>query len=286
VDTPELRRFALLVHYDGAPFQGWQSQSGVPTVQDALEAVVARLLAGRRVPVMGSGRTDSGVHATGQVASLVLPSPWTAPALQRSLNAMLPRSIWVEAVVPVAMDFHPRFHARRRSYRYQVGTSPQTHSPHLRRVCWPLRRPPLPDPELLHAAAAQLPGERSFRPFARAGQEHRGSRCRVFSARWEPWGSLGWSFHITADRYLHHMVRYLVGTQMAVARGERPLAEFEALLAAGDTPATGRPVTSPPAPPEGLFLTQVEYDPPLPFTSGLESITPIPEVEPRAPSDP
>jgi tRNA pseudouridine38-40 synthase len=264
VNVPDAACFALLVHYDGAPFHGWQLQPDAPTVQGELERVLARITGGTRIPVTGSGRTDRGVHATGQVASVTLPDPagrWNAPALRRSLNALLPDTIWIEEVRRVPPSFHPRFDARRRSYRYRVGTSPQARSPLHARGCWPTDPVP-PDAALLHAAAALLPGDRSFRAFARAGQEERGDRCHLMAAAWHPWKEdaegeiLGWTFHVTANRYLHHMVRYLVGTMVAVARGERPLAELEALL---DDPDSGL-VTSPPAPAQGLFLTRVEYE--------------------------
>jgi tRNA pseudouridine38-40 synthase len=258
-NTPHVR-FALLLHYDGAPFHGWQLQPGLPTVQGEIERVLTRISGGDRVRVTGSGRTDRGVHATGQVAMLELPPRWEPVELRRALNALLPRSIWVAEAWACGARFHPRFDARRRSYRYQVGTAAAVHSPHLRRVCWPSDAAP-PDPDLLAAAAALLPGERAFGAFAQAGQEHLGDRCHVFEAAWRPWRDgeaalLGWSFHITANRYLHHMVRYLVGTMVEVARGHRPLDHLQALL---DEPETTL-VTSPPAPPEGLFLTRVEYD--------------------------
>jgi tRNA pseudouridine38-40 synthase len=260
VNAPETLRFALTVHYDGAPFHGWQLQPDVPTVQGTLEEVLARLAGGVRVPVTGSGRTDRGVHATGQVAAVDLLPRWDAAALRRSLNALLPSSVWVEEVRRVPPAFHPRFDARRRSYRYRVGTAPVASSPLLRRICWP-QGAPAPDPELLRGAADGILGEHSFRAFARAGQEERGDRCHVHAARWTPWRSeegesLGWTFHVTANRYLHHMVRYLVGTMLEIARGHRPPGDLAALLADPATPLR----TSPPAPPEGLVLERVEYE--------------------------
>ncbi len=260
MDAPETSRFALLLHYDGAPFHGWQLQPDAPTVQGAIEGVLARINGGAAVRVTGSGRTDRGVHATGQVASVDLPAQWTAARLRRSLNALLPEAIWVEEVRRVPDAFHPRFDARRRSYRYQVGTAPMARSPHLRRVCWPTDPAP-PDPVRLAEAAALLPGDRSFRAFARAGQEERGDRCLLHEAAWVPWcggdgAPLGWSFLVTANRYLHHMVRYLAGTMVEIGRGARPLADLAALLDDPETPL----VTSPPAPAEGLFLTRVEYE--------------------------
>lgn len=260
MNGPESVRFALTIHYDGGPFHGWQLQPNTPTVQGELERVLARITAGRRILVTGSGRTDRGVHATGQVASLELPPHWTALDLRKALNALLPPSIWVEKVCRVPSSFHPRFDARRRTYGYQVGTAFPVRSPFLSPFCWPSDDRP-PRAELLHAAAALLPGDRSWRAFARAGQEERGDRCHVIEAGWTPWRSgggemLGWRFQITANRYLHHMVRYLVGTMMAVARGDRPMDDMAVLL---DGPGSSL-VTSPPAPPQGLFLTRVEYE--------------------------
>jgi tRNA pseudouridine38-40 synthase len=246
------RRFRLTLQYDGSAFLGWQLQPGGRTVQGEVEAVLMRLTGIRR-PVVAAGRTDRGVHAMGQVAAVTLPGRWRAVELQRAMNALLPRDIWVESVRPAPGDFHPRYHAVARSYRYQLGLSTSAHSPFHRPWCWPLEREV--DPELLQRASTLIPGERSFKAFGKAGQEQRGDRCRVTEARWVPWEELGWAFHITADRFLHHMVRYLVGSMVEVARGRRPLEEIQLLL----SDPNSRLVTSPPAPAQGLFLYRVHY---------------------------
>lgn len=246
-------RFRLLLHYDGSRYHGWQFQPVEPTVQGELEVALARLSGARRT-VVGAGRTDRGVHATGQVASVDLPGRWDAPTLRRALNAVLPRDIWVERVDVADPSFHPRFDAVARSYAYRVGVSEGSASPFFRPWCWALRRPV--DRDLLAAAAAELVGDHSFRAFAKAGQEERGDRCLVHSATWEPWDDLGMVFRVTANRYLHHMVRYLVGTMVAIGRGERPPGDLGALLRL-EMPELK---TSPPAPPEGLFLTAVDYE--------------------------
>jgi tRNA pseudouridine38-40 synthase len=246
------RRFLLTLQYDGSAFLGWQSQPGGRTVQGEVEAVLMRLTGARR-PVVAAGRTDRGVHAMGQVAAATLSGPWRAVELQRAMNALLPKDIWVESVLPAPEDFHPRYEAVGRSYRYQLGLSTLAFSPFHRPWCWPLAREV--DPELLQRSAKLISGERSFKAFAKAGQEQRGDRCRVTEARWVPWEELGWAFHITADRFLHHMVRYLVGSMVDVARGRRPLEEIQLLLSDPDS----RLVTSPPAPAQGLFLYRVHY---------------------------
>lgn len=250
--APPERRFRLTLHYDGAGFFGWQVQPGMRTVQSELEAVLGRLAA-RPTPVLAAGRTDRGVHATGQVASALMPARWRAAELRRALNALLPPDVWVAAADEVAPGFHARYDAVARGYVYRVGTAEAAASPFVRRWCWPLGEPL--DAGALAEAAAALPGEHSFRAFAKAGQPERGERCTVMRAEWREWPGLGYAFHVVANRFLHHMVRYLVGTAVAAARGRRSAADTAGLLA-------GAPglETSPPAPPGGLFLTRVYYD--------------------------
>ncbi|TVP55589.1 MAG: tRNA pseudouridine(38-40) synthase TruA [Gemmatimonadales bacterium] len=259
MDSPDttstgLKRFALTLHYDGRTLHGWQLQKRVATVQGEIEDVLKRITGTRR-PVIGSGRTDAGVHALGQVASVDLPERWEAVELRSALNALLPRSIWVSEIRRVPPDFHPRFHATRRSYLYRVETSPDRFSPFRRGFCWALPEGLALDPELLDRCAAAIPGERSFRRFAKSGQPERGDRSRVESAGWtfDPDGTA--NFEISADRYLHHMVRYLVGTMVEVSVGRRPLDDMIELLNEPDTTLR----TSRPAPPEGLFLANVRY---------------------------
>ncbi len=250
-------RFKLTLHYDGSAFRGWQVQPGVLTVQGEIERAVVRLAGGRR-SVLGSGRTDAGVHATGQVAAVTMPARWTAPALARSLNALLPGAIWVRKAETVRDGFHPRRDAIARSYLYRVGTAPGAASPFHRRWCWPLCRPI--DLEAAGRAADRLAGTHEFRAFAKAGQPERGHACRVTGARWRRWDELGAVFEISANRFLHRMVRYLVGTMVDIALGRRDEADMAGLLEAQRGQQGGSVLTtSPPAPPGGLFLTRVEY---------------------------
>jgi len=254
VNSDEGTRFRLTLHYDGSGFSGWQLQPRARTVQGEVERAIGRLTGGRR-PVVAAGRTDSGVHATGQVATVALPNEWKdrIRELHRGLNALLPGDIWVQELRETSPEFHPRFHATGRSYRYQVGIRPEANSPFHRPWCWPVEEEM--EVDLLHRCAALLPGEGSFRAFAKAGQEHRGDRCRVEEAGWGRWEEVGLAFQISANRFLHHMVRYLVGTMVDVARHRRGLEEMVELLARPHTDL----VTSPPAPPQGLFLTGVAY---------------------------
>lgn len=236
---------------------GWQLQPRGRTIQGELEGAL-RKITGERYPVVGSGRTDSGVHATGQVAAVTLPARWDVKELHRALNALLPSDIWVESVEVVPEHFHPRFHAIARSYRYRLGLIPEASSPFFHPWCWPLGQSV--DEGLLDECASLLVGKHSFRSFAKAGQEHRGDQCEVAEAEWRPWEEVGLEFRISANRFLHHMVRYLVGTMVDVGLGRRTLEEWSILLSG----ESGELVTSPPAPPEGLFLSRVHYPDPLP----------------------
>ena len=176
--------------------------------------------------------------------------------MQRALNAVLPDDVWVESASEAEARFHARFSATAREYEYRVGTAASARSPFHDRWCWALLEPL--DRVLLDASAARIVGDHSFRAFAKAGQEHRGDRCIVHSATWSEWEA-GPCLTIRANRFLHHMVRYLVGTMVDIARGRRDIAELDRLLA-GDTSLD----TSPPAPAQGLFLTHVDYDAPDP----------------------
>lgn len=246
------RRFVLRLQYDGSDFHGWQYQPDTVTVQSTLDGVLSRLF-DRPTRSAAAGRTDRGVHATGQVVTCDGPETWAPAELERATNALLPDRIRVTSVRTAPPDFHARFSAIARAYVYRVGVHPEAASPFLNRYCWPLCEPL--DGGSLERAAAAIEGEHSFAGFAKSGQEDRGHRCRVLRARWRDWDGLGFRFRILADRFLHHMVRYLVGTMVAVSRGTRPESDIEALLA-GEPDA----VTSPPAPPGGLFLAHVYYE--------------------------
>lgn len=261
------RRIRLTLHYDGADFCGWQVQPGARTVQGELEAALRRLTT-QPVRVMAAGRTDRGVHARGQVVSALVPEKWTAAALRKGLNAVLPPDVWVAAAAEVAGSFHARYDAVARGYAYRVATAAEAKSPFVRRWCWPLGQPLAPNS--LADGARRILGRHSFRAFAKAGQPERGELCTVLRSEWRPWGGLGQQYYIVANRFLHHMVRYLVGTMVAVARGQRPAGDVDRLLAA----EVGLE-TSPPAPPEGLFLMRVYYHP-----DELEKETSLDEILP------
>lgn len=256
-----IRTLQLVMHYDGADFSGWQRQPDRRTVQGVLEDAMARLCAAP-VAALGSGRTDAGVHARGQAVGVRVPERWTAIALRRALNAILPHDMWVAAAHDMRDDFHARYSATSRRYSYYVGTDEAAASPFRRRTEWAVARPL--DRTLLDDVARRIAGVRCFRAFAVRGTapESDDHLCTILAATWRerPGGLV---FEIEANRFLHHMVRFLIGTMADVASGKRPVADVDALLAA----STNDDVSAP-APSHGLFLDVVRYPPELYRMSG------------------
>jgi tRNA pseudouridine38-40 synthase len=246
------RTVQLVLHYDGSGFSGWQRQPEQRTVQSVVEQALERLC-GQTVAALGSGRTDAGVHARGQAVGVRVPEKWTPDELRRALNAVLPEDVWVAAAHEMRPEFHARFSARSRRYSYHVGTDDEANSPFRRRTEYPFQFPL--DRAALRAAAAPLVGAHSFRAFAVNGTapEADAHQCDVRVAQWEdrPGGIV---FVVQANRFLHHMVRFLVGTMLDVASGRRPLGDVISLLQASDNQDV-----SPPAPAHALFLDAVEY---------------------------
>ncbi len=250
--TPSSARLRATVQYDGAGFHGSQLQPDVRTVQGTLEEALSRLL-DRSTRVELAGRTDAGVHAAAQEIAFDTPPGRAAADVARGLGALLPEDLGTLGVREARDDFHPRFDATGRRYEYLLAPGLAADSPFLRDRCW--RVPGALDPASLAALAGRLAGERAFDGFAKAGQPERGTRCRVEEAAWRAGPGPLLRFTIVADRFLHHMVRYLVGTQVEIARGRRPADDLDRMLE-GETPS--RPVY--PAPPGGLYLTGVRYE--------------------------
>ncbi|MBI3982133.1 MAG: tRNA pseudouridine(38-40) synthase TruA [Gemmatimonadetes bacterium] len=242
-----------VLHYLGHPFAGWQRQVAAQrTVQGDFEHVLERLV-GHRVVTHAAGRTDAGVHALGQVVSFRVPTRWQPEELRRALNALLPGEVWVARLGQAPEGFHARRHALSRCYRYVVGCDAASASPFRRPFEWGLGT--ALDETALAGAAAPLSGEHDFRAFAAAGPPKRHYACRVFVARWDTRpGGEGFIFTIEADRFLHRMVRFLVGTMVDIGRGRRPVEDVPRLLASASNAGT-----SPPAPPEGLYLVGARY---------------------------
>jgi tRNA pseudouridine38-40 synthase len=246
------RVYQLVLHYDGSGFAGWQVQPAQRTVQGVLESALSAVC-DQPVRAMGAGRTDAGVHARGQAAGVEVPAQWTAERLRRAVNSQLPYDVWVARACEMRPGFNARFSATGRHYSYAVGLDDAAHSPFRRR--WELAYDRAIDRETLDWCAAQTMGSHRFLAFAVRGTAPTtdGHCCDVRMCRWRD-ASGGLVMDIEANRFLHHMVRFLVGTMLDVASGRRSRAEFSALLVAEANDEISAPVA-----PEGLCLEHVSY---------------------------
>lgn len=242
--------YRMTIEYDGAAFCGWQVQPGEPSVQEALEDALATAL---RVPVtvVGSGRTDSGVHARRQVAHFQVDHPIDTYRTLASLNGILPDSTAVRKLKEAPDGFHARYDARVRRYHYYVTTGFRALDRHVR---WRVR--PEPDFNRMNAAARALVGEHDFDTFCRTQSDTEQRVCTLHMARWVPESDEGdWRFEITGNRFLHGMVRAVVGTLLEIGHDKRPPDDIPRLLAARDRREAG-----PAVPAFGLVLEDVLYD--------------------------
>lgn len=255
-------KIALLVEYDGTGYHGFQRQAPErePTVQGVLEAAVSRI-SQQRVPVIGAGRTDSGVHASGQVTHFQVESRLESGDWQRALNAVLPADVAVRRVARVPDDFHARYSAQARSYRYTV-LNDRWPSPLRERYLY--RMSESLDVAALDAACATLVGEHDFRAFGRSPRdsqsagEHSCVRLMLAAGcRGDAESGLIF-FDFTANGFLTGMVRRLVGTLLLVGKRQLDVAGFAQILASRDEAHPGAAV-----PACGLCLTQVAYPPGL-----------------------
>lgn len=244
-----MKRYRALIEYDGQNYFGFQRQrEGFPTIQGELESVLSSL-ARQPVSVTGAGRTDSGVHALGQVVSFTIEWRHEADALARALNANLPRDIAVLSVVETPLGFHPRYDARRRAYKYLVYSAP-VRSPLRRMRSWYVSR--TLDVERMNEAASFLPGVHDFATFGLPPQGENTVR-EVFSAGWQSSGAC-LEFNIEANAFLYRMVRSLVGSLVVVGLQSWQVSDFEAAMAACD-----RNRSAAAAPPQGLYLASITY---------------------------
>jgi tRNA pseudouridine38-40 synthase len=248
-----LRNLALVIAYDGGPFQGWQIQAHGETVQGRLEQALHTALR-RSVTLYGSGRTDAGVHALAQVANAWVPAETDLHKLQGSLNGLAGPDIAVTALGWIAPEFHARHSAIGKCYRYRIhnGAAPPVLS---RRHCWWVRRPL--DVAAMRAAAEPLLGTHDFSSFrakeCAAVSPVRELRAIRIAEGAEREAALGIEYD--ASGFLQHMARILTGTLVAVGLGERPPAGMAAILA-----ARRRAAAAATAPGQGLHLVRVDYD--------------------------
>jgi tRNA pseudouridine38-40 synthase len=243
-------RIALGIEYDGAPFCGWQTQPGGGSAQDALQGALARF-ADTGIEVVAAGRTDARVHATAQVVHFDAPVARAMPSWVRGTNTYLPPALRVLWACEVADDFHARYSAKARTYDYLLlneGVAPAVlHG----KVGWYHRRLDL---ERMRAAASLVEGEHDFSAFRDAQCQAKTPVRLLHAARITLSGNL-FQFRFTANAFLHHMVRNLVGSLVQVGAGKQPPQWMGELLATRD-----RRHAAPTFAPDGLYLSGIDYD--------------------------
>ena len=252
--------FKIVVAYDGTDYVGWQRQANGVSIQGLIEEAL-RAIAGCAVAVAGAGRTDSGVHALGQVASFTIERALSADAVVRALNAHLPEAVRIMSADEVPPAFHPRFDAIAKTYRYRIWNG-EVVSPFERRYAWHVTG--ALDVDGMAAAARLVEGEHDFAAFQATGSDVATTARHVTSSLVaRPFGSLGIEgskdeplivYEITGAGFLRHMVRTIVGSLVEVGRGRQPVKWMAAVLASRDRAAAG-----PTAPAAGLFLVRVDY---------------------------
>ena len=244
-----MRNVRILVSYDGARFYGWQRQDGFQSVQEALEDGLDSLL-GARVTVRGAGRTDTGVHALGQVANFHVDTRLGDERLLHALNAHLEEGVVVRALETCRDEFHARYDARGKRYAYLVATAP-FRPPFARTGAHWLRE--ALDFAAMREAARSMLGERDFKAFASAGSPRKTTVRHVRDVRLVV-RRRGFGIVVEGNGFLYNMVRTMVGTLLEVGRGKLSPGAIEGILERGNRAEAG-----PTAPPEGLYLVRVLY---------------------------
>ena len=245
-----MRNIKLLIEYDGTHYHGWQVQPDALTIQEVIQKKI-EVMTRHPVRLTASGRTDAGVHAIGQVASFATSTPIPVKGFRRGLNSLLPPDIVIKSVEEAEENFHPQFGAKRKTYRYVI-LNRDLPSAVYRNYSWHLPRPL--DFAAMQEASQNLIGKHNFSSFQAADPEPIDPFREVFKAEWSIRKQVFLRFTIEADGFLKHMVRNIVGTLTEVGKGKISSGEFQKILLAKDRRRAGMT-----APPQGLFLLEVQY---------------------------
>jgi tRNA pseudouridine38-40 synthase len=245
-----MRTIKLTIEYDGANYQGWQVQPKGPTIQGMIEEKLA-LLTGETIHLIGSGRTDAGVHALGQIAHFKTRSKMNVQSIQRALNSLLPPDIGIQGAEEVEEDFHARKHSKSKVYEYQI-LNRNLRSVFHRGHAWHI--PQELDLKEMKKATQRLMGEHDFSSFRSVGSPTRTAVRRVIRAEWRKSHDGLLRFEIEANGFLKQMVRAIIGTLVEVGKGKISSEEFQRIVDSKDRKRAG-----PTAPAHGLFLKEVKY---------------------------
>jgi len=245
-----MRNIKLIIEYDGTNYQGWQVQPEGPTIQGMLEEKLSRLT-GERVHLIGSGRTDSGAHALGQVAHFKTQSRMDICTIQRALNSLLPPDIVIQKIEEVDEGFHARKHSKSKVYEYRI-LNRNLRSAFHRGYVWYI--PQKLNLTKMKKATQNLIGEHDFSSFRSVGTPTRTAVRRVIRAEWKRGRDGIIRFEIEANGFLKQMVRAIVGTFVEVGKGRMKASDFRKIMNSRDRKNAG-----PTAPAQGLFLKEIKY---------------------------
>ncbi len=242
-----MRNIKLLLEYDGTNYVGWQRQQNGKSIQGEIETVLKQILQ-ESISVVGAGRTDAGVHARGQVANFRTETEPDLLEIKSGLNGLLPEDIVVQKIEEVDHEFHARFSAKEREYSYQIIQAP---SAFIRNFSWQIKYSL--DYELMQRAAKVLIGNHDFGSFCKANSDVEHHRCIVSEACWD-YNIPALRFVIRANRFLHGMIRTLVGTMVDLGRGYISFEEYSKIFESKKRSEAGMSV-----PAKGLILEKVFY---------------------------
>ena len=240
--------YKITIQYDGTEYRGWQFQPQEKTIQGEIESALLQIFKLDEVNLIGSGRTDSGVHANEQVANFKVETGMQSDQIVRALNSKLNNDIIVSSCKEVSDSFNSRFSAINREYKYYIN---YLKTPFSRNYEWTIDWKI--DSSYLTECAKEIEGEHEFEYFSKSSSETKNKLCNVASSKWD-FQDRGMVFTISSNRFLQHMVRYLVGTMFEVARGRYSLTDFMDLLQNKGSKSVVK------APAHGLYLNRVEYE--------------------------
>jgi tRNA pseudouridine38-40 synthase len=245
-----VRNFKLVIEYDGAAYSGWQRQKEDRTIQGEIENAL-QIMTREKVVLIGSGRTDAGVHALGQTANFKSEARISPEAFQKGLNSLLDGDIAIKSCESVPLDFHARFDVVKKAYRYRISN--RSVPPAVgRQYVWHIRRPL--DANAMAKAAARFVGEHDFKAFEGTGSPRASTVRRLFKSELSARDDGLITYDIEANGFLRFMVRNIVGTLAEVGRGKIGPEDIPRIFESGDRSLAGAT-----APPQGLFLVSVDY---------------------------